>query len=214
MTDKDRIHLTISFAKEKMAQYDASHDWFHIERVWNLSKKIMQTERGDPIVVEIASLIHDITDRKYFEGTESEGRAMLSRFLQKLDLTTEQSDKIQGIIREMSFSKQGHMVCDEQRIVQDADRLDAIGAIGIARCLYYAGRKNNPIHQPGILGEHKDIESYRKYGSSTAISHFYDKLFKIKDSMLTHTGKRLAAERHAFLESYIERFLAEWSGEQ
>ena len=195
-----------------MSSNDASHDWYHVERVWNTAKAIASTEKVDILVVELAALLHDITDRKYFKGTKQEGRELIQGFLKTLALSSTQNGKILSIIEEMSFSKEGNITCSEQQVVQDADRLDAIGAIGIARCMYYAAVHDNPMHIPGLLGEHESISAYKRHGSSTAISHFYDKLLKVKDTMLTKKGQEIAKYRHSFLQSYLDQFLSEWEG--
>ena len=195
-----------------MKTFDSSHDWSHVNRVWNNAKHIATEESVDLLVVELAALLHDITDRKYFKGSDLEGMILLKDFLETLNISSLQTQKILAIIEQMSFSKNGEITCVEQKIVQDADRLDAIGAIGVARCIYYAACHNNPIHIPGILGEHDTVEAYKSQGSSTAISHFYDKLLKVKDTMLTASGQKMADHRHQFLVTYLEQFLKEWEG--
>lgn len=207
-----QISATISFVKTRMQAFDASHDWYHVERVWKNAKQICQKENVDSEIVELAAILHDVIDRKYFKGSPAEGQQLIRNHLQEIELSDHRIQIILDIINNMSFSKNGKVTSPEQRVVQDADRLDAIGAIGIARCIYYAAKMDNPIHLPGILGEYEDISAYRKNGSSTAISHFYDKLLKIKNTMLTTTGQKIAEERHRRLITYLNDFLSEWEG--
>ncbi len=208
------IEKTIAFVKEQIQANGISHDWYHIERVWKNAQIINSQENLDPEIVELSALLHDVTDRKYYLGTPEEGRLLLFDFLTSLAVNESKVEQILNIIYNMSFSKEGTITCEEQKVVQDADRLDAIGAIGIARCIAYAAEIGNPIHIPGVFGEHNKISEYRKKGSASAISHFYDKLLHIKDRMLTSSGKRIAHNRHAFMIQYLEQFKREWSGSQ
>ena len=206
------ISNTIEFVKGHIKDFGPSHDWSHIERVWKNALAIARYEDVDHTIIQLAALLHDINDRKYYQGTKVEGDNRIRTFLRSQAVSEIQIDQILDIINNMSFSSDGIASSMAHRIVQDADRLDAIGAVGIARCIAYATEKGNPIHIPGLLGEHKTIGAYREKGSSSAISHFFDKLLHIKDRMLTAEGKRIAQIRHAFMERYLDQFLNEWDG--
>jgi len=210
--DKQVIEETKAYVKENFSAYGSSHDWEHIRRVWTNAKQIAQEETVDLYTVELAALLHDLTDRKYYKGTEEEGNKMLTDFLKRKNIKAPRITRILEIINNMSYSKNAEVLSPEQAVVQDADRLDAIGAIGIARCMAYSGEINNPIYLPDIDQTPKSIKDYKKSGSTSAIAHFYDKLFLIKDKMVTPVGKKIAEQRHIFMQSYIEQFLQEYQG--
>jgi len=210
--DKQVIEETKAYVKESFSAYGSSHDWEHIRRVWTNAKQIAQEETVDLYTVELAALLHDLTDRKYYKGTEEEGNKMLTDFLKRKNIEPSRITRILEIINNMSYSKNAEVLSPEQAVVQDADRLDAIGAIGIARCMAYSGEINNPIYLPDIDQTPKSIKDYKKSGSTSAIAHFYDKLFLIKDKMVTPAGKKIAEQRHIFMQSYIDQFLQEYQG--
>lgn len=208
------INKTIDFVKETLAGAEGGHDWFHIQRVWNNAKMILEQEgEGDRLTVELAALLHDISDPKFNDGDEDKGSQIAYNFLSRQGLDRDRIEHIQTIIKYTSFKggfNQGPLSSIEFRIVQDADRLDALGAIGIARAFNYGGFKNRPLHNPEIRPAAYDSpESYRNSDAPT-INHFYEKLLKLKDLMNTETGRKLAEERHKFMQEYLDRFFSEW----
>ena len=208
------IEKTISFVKETLAGAEGGHDWYHIERVWNTARFIRDQEgKGELLCIELAALLHDISDAKFNGGDEEKGSRMASEFLEKLGLEQEKVDHIQSIIQHVSYKggfSQDQIDTIEFQIVQDADRLDAIGAIGIARAFNYGGFKNRPIHNPEMpLQEYNDSKAYHKSDAPT-INHFYEKLLKLKDLMNTATGKEMADQRHAYMLQFLDQFYREW----
>ena len=209
------IAETVKFVKHTLEGAESGHDWWHIQRVWNNALQIIKTETAEQLIVELAALLHDIADSKFHNGDEEIGPKIAGDFLYSQQLPQDLILNVQQIIRNMSFKasfekKQFHS--KELEIVQDADRLDAIGAIGIARAFTYGGFKNRELYNPGIppaLNMNKE-----EYKNSTAptINHFYEKLLLLKDKMSTETGKRIAAERHVFMEQYLAQFYKEWDG--
>lgn len=211
------IYQTIQFVKETLKDAEGGHDWFHIERVWKTSRNIATHEQVNITVVELAALLHDIADAKFHHGDEELGPQKARQFLQQLNVEEDIIDHVENIIRNISF-KGGNFTASlstpELMVVQDADRLDALGAIGIARAFNYGGFKNRPLYDPAVSPNlSMDKETYKKSTAPT-INHFYEKLLLLKDRMNTATGKKMAAERHAFMEKYLEHFYAEWNGEQ
>ncbi len=210
----DLIENTIAFVQKNLGGADGGHDWYHIERVWKTARYIREKEgSGDLLVIELGALLHDISDPKFNGGDEKKGSRIAYRFLRDQGLEPQKADHIRDIIQHVSYK--GGMVQDlihtiEFQIVQDADRLDAIGAIGIARAFNYGGFKNRPIHIPGKeLQEYRDPEAYHRSDAPT-INHFYEKLLKLKDLMNTATGKKLAEERHAYMLGFLDQFNREW----
>ncbi|TAJ13586.1 HD domain-containing protein [Marinilabiliaceae bacterium JC017] len=197
--------------REKLAVTDAGHDWWHAVRVRNNAMKIAEQEGGDLLVIEVAALIHDLVDDKFFEPEEA--IQDVGFFLAEQGLDNDRINQVVEIITTMSFSKEleGLKVTSlESRIVQDADRLDAIGAIGIARAFSYGGHKQREMYNPDIAPvKHADASSYRNNGGHT-INHFYEKLLFLKDKMKTAAGRQMAQQRHGFMEAYLEQFYAEW----
>lgn len=198
---------------------DASgHDWWHIDRVRKLAKNIAENELEDInlFVCEMAALLHDVADGK-LNDTEAEGEKKVRNWLSQYPLTKEETQQIMGIILHLSYKGGTNKVVlssIEGRIVQDADRLDAMGAIGIARTMAYSGSKNRLIHDPAKKArDHLTIEEYRS-GEDTAIMHFYEKLLRLKDEMNTTVGEQLAEKRHVYMEDYLREFYAEWDGER
>jgi len=207
----------IAFAKEKLEAFDGGHDWFHTERVLNNARAIWREEQqGDLQVIELAAVLHDIADTKFGSSSEDEGGELAYTFLLDKGLDRDKADRIRDIINSISFRKHKE-VSGEQSIefciVQDADRLDAIGAIGIARAFNYGGYKQRPLYDPDIPPvDFSDRESYKKSTAPT-INHFYEKLFLLKDMMHTDAAKKIASERHDFMEIFLEKFLEEWKME-
>lgn len=203
------------FAKERLSGEGTGHDWWHIERVRNNARLINETEKGDPFVIELAVLLHDIGDRKVIKQEEDD-HSIAKNFLEEQCVSNDAINKAMFIIENMSFSislnKQNTGAPVEFHVAQDADRLDAIGAIGVARAFAYGGSKQRPLYDPTKKTQELDsTEIYRKLDSST-FHHFEEKLFLLKDLMNTTTAKEIAEERDAFMKEYLERFLDEWNG--
>ncbi len=214
---QENIRDTISFVKNELANAEAGHDWFHVERVWKTAKSIALQEGADIFVVELAALLHDIADAKFNNGDEEIGPRKAGEFLQTLDIDPELIFHVQNIIKYMSFkSSFDNPVFSslEMQIVQDADRLDAIGAIGIARAFTYGGYKNRELYNPKIEPNLSQTKEEYKNTSAPTINHFYEKLLLLKDKMNTKAGKELAIGRHDFMLQYLNQFYGEWNGEK
>jgi uncharacterized protein len=217
MTQQQIIDKTIQFVKIQLQDAEGGHDWFHIERVWKNAKLIAKEEDCDTAVVELGALLHDIADSKFHDGDETVGPRVAREFLESLELQEEIISHVEHIIKYISY-KGGHQSKDftskELDIVQDADRLDAIGAIGIARAFNYGGFKNRSIYDPNSAPDlHMTKEEYKK-GTAPTINHFYEKLLLLKDLMHTETGKKTAQQRHDYMQSFLNQFYAEWNGEK
>ena len=215
LTNEDQITKTIAFVKQQLANAEGGHDWFHIERVFNNVLLISKTERVDKIVVSLAALLHDIADSKFHNGDETIGPKIAREFLFNLNVDSAVIEHVINIIENISFkggnvSRKFHS--KELDVVQDADRLDAIGAIGIARCFNYGGFKNRQLYNPDIKPNLKMTKEEYKSSTAPTINHFYEKLLLLKDKMNTNTGKRIASDRHAFMELYLKQFYNEWEG--
>lgn len=210
------IDTTISFVKEQLAHAEGGHDWFHIERVYKNALLILKEEECDETVVKLAALLHDIADSKFHGGDESVGPKIAREFLESQNISKEIITHVIAIIENISF-KGGNFEktfsSKELAIVQDADRLDAIGAIGITRTFNYGGFKNRPLYNPNI--QPKLNMSKEEYINSEAptLNHFYEKLLLLKDKMNTETGKKIAKKRHDFMVHFLAQFYAEWDGE-
>ena len=215
-TDKI-LENTIHFVKDQLKGAEGGHDWFHIERVYNNALLISKKETGNIFVVSLAALLHDIADSKFHNGDESIGPKIAKEFLQTQNIKLEIIEHIVNIIKNTSF-KGGNFTKDfeskELDIVQDADRLDAIGAIGIARCFNYGGFKEREIYNPKIKPNLKMTKEEYKNANAPSINHFYEKLLLLKNKMNTNTGKALAEKRHAFMLLYLDQFYREWNGMQ
>jgi len=213
---QDTIKDTIVFVKKTLENAEAGHDWFHIERVYKTALNINEREKGDGLVVSFAALLHDIADPKFNNGDEELGPNVAESFLKSIAVDEETISHVKLIIQNMSFKNSfdgSGFSSKEMQIVQDADRLDAIGAIGIARAFTYGGFKNRILYNPMIKPEqHLSKESYKNTTAPT-INHFYEKLLLLKDMMNTRTGKIIAEERHNFMLQYLEQFYKEWEGE-
>lgn len=213
------INKTKDYVRNLLSDDGSGHDWWHIYRVWNTAKLIGKKEGADMIVVELAALLHDVADRKFNEGDVKAGTAKVRKFLSSLKVKRQVADHVCEIVSTCSFAtsftgtgKRKQMKTLEGKVVQDADRLDAIGAIGTARTFAYGGSRNHPMYSPGSKPKkHMTTEEYVK-GESHTINHFYEKLLLLKDLMNTGTAKRIAAKRHAFMEKFLDRFFKEWVG--
>lgn len=209
------IEQTETFVKAELSNAEGGHDWWHIYRVWKTSQKIAETEDADLFVVELAALLHDIADPKFHNGDEEIGPRLAEEFLSGQKVESAALDHVINIIKNMSFKSSLGKVdfhSPEMAVVQDADRLDAIGAIGIARAFNYGGFKNRPLYNPELKPRlNMSKEEYKK-GDSPTINHFYEKLLLLKDKMNTLTGKRMAEERHQYMEGFLDQFYKEWEG--
>jgi uncharacterized protein len=214
MSKSSIIQKTEDFVKENHTYDSSGHDWWHIFRVRNLAKYICEKEGGDSFLIELAALLHDVADWKFHNGNEEIGIQKVRSFLEKQALDNDSIEKICRIISEVSFKGAGHSSSTnslESEIVQDADRLDALGAIGIARCFAYGGSKSREIYNPEIEPQlHKDFEEYKK-AKGTTIKHFYEKLLLLKDRMNTTTAWKMAEQRHQIIEDYLQNFYKEWN---
>ena len=211
------IKQTVDFVRKTLADAEGGHDWFHIERVWKTARFIHQKEgSGDLLTIELVALLHDISDAKFNGGDDEMGSRMAVVFLEKQGIDPVRLEHIQSIIKHVSFKggfPQDQINTIEFQIVQDADRLDAIGAIGIARAFNYGGFKNRPIHDPAkALQQYKDSKAYHKSDAPT-INHFYEKLLKLKDLMNTKTGKQMALQRNQYMLEFLDQFYSEWDPE-
>lgn len=217
MQKEEIVELTVRFVKDSLKEAESGHDWWHILRVWNTAKAIALEEQVDGLIVELAALLHDIADSKFHNGDEEIGPETAKKFMQSIGLQQDTSFHVEQIIRNMSFkSSLGELTfhSKELEVVQDADRLDAIGAIGIARAFTYGGYKNRELFNPQIPPNlNMSKEDYKKNTAPT-INHFYEKLLLLKDKMNTAAGKRLAEKRHLFMEDFLNQFYAEWNGEK
>lgn len=206
------IDNTVQFVRETLKNAEGGHDWWHIHRVWTNAKLIAQTEKADPLIVELAALLHDIADSKFHTGDEEIGPRTAGNYLLSQDVDAAVIEHVQQIIRHMSFKSsfdKQTFHSPELAIVQDADRLDAIGAIGIARAFNYGGFKGREIYNPEIEPNLKMSKDEYKNSPAPSINHFYEKLLLLKDKMNTPTGRQLAEQRHQFMVAYLQQFYLE-----
>ncbi|NDI98629.1 HD domain-containing protein [Flavobacterium sp. LaA7.5] len=217
MTNPSLIHKTINFVKEQLENAEGGHDWFHIQRVYNNALKIAETEACDLLVVQLGALLHDIADSKFHNGDETVGPKVARGFLEQENIDEATIAHVVNIIENISF-KGGNFERKfnsiELEIVQDADRLDAIGAIGIARTFNYGGFKNRALYNPDIAPKMNMTKEEYKKSDNPTINHFYEKLLLLKDRMNTQTGKTLAQGRHDYMVNFLSQFYAEWEGEK
>jgi uncharacterized protein len=218
MIDLELIETTKSFVKEELKDAEGGHDWFHTERVYNNALTIARAESVNLLIVQLASLLHDIADPKFHNGDETIGPKKAREFLFKNNVDSTVIEHVVNIIKHMSFKNSLEagepFVSEELFVVRDADRLDAIGAIGIARCFNYGGFKNRALYNPDIKPNFNMSKAEYKSSTAPTINHFYEKLLQLKDQMHTNTAKRLAKERHAFMEKFLDQFYKEWEGEK
>ena len=207
---------TIDFVKKELKDAEGGHDWFHIERVYKNALNIGRHESVDLEVVQLGALLHDIADSKFHDGDETIGPKKAREFLFQQNVSSEVIEHVVKIIANMSFSKSLDkniiFTSPELEVVQDADRLDAVGAIGIARAFNYGGFKDRAIYDPEITPNLNLSKAEYKNSTAPTINHFYEKLLLLKDKMNTKTGKRLAENRHKFMMQYLEQLYAEWEG--
>ncbi|MEE9350152.1 MAG: HD domain-containing protein [Flavobacteriaceae bacterium] len=210
------IKNTITFVKKELQNAESGHDWFHIERVYKNAMLIAKEENVDLFIVELAALLHDIADSKFHNGDETIGPKKAGEFLTSQHIETKSKEHIVAIIANMSFSKslgkEKLFNSLELQVVQDADRLDAIGAIGIARAFNYGGYKNRALYNPSIKPNLNFTKEAYKKSTAPTINHFYEKLLLLKDKMNTKTAKKIATKRHDFMTSYLNQFKSEWEG--
>jgi uncharacterized protein len=210
------IEKTITYVKKQLANAEGGHDWWHIERVWKSAKKIAETENVNLLVVELGALLHDIADAKFHDGDEELGPQIAAAFMREINVDQETILHVLQIIKHISFKggKEAQTFTSlELNVVQDADRLDAIGAIGIARTFNYGGFKNREIFNPNVTPNLLMTKEEYKKSDAPSINHFYEKLLLLKDLMNTETGKQMAIQRHQFMELYLAQFYQEWNGE-
>ncbi|WP_114753908.1 HD domain-containing protein [Flavobacterium glaciei] len=217
MNNPDLINKTILFVKEKLDNAEGGHDWFHIERVFKNAVLIAKNEDCDVTIVKLGALLHDIADSKFHDGDESIGPKIAREFLESENVDEEIITHVVNIIENISF-KGGNFEKKfssiELDVVQDADRLDAIGAIGIARTFNYGGFKNRALYNPKIAPNSGMTKEEYKKNDAPTLNHFYEKLLLLKDKMNTVTGKQIALERHRYMEGFLAQFYAEWEGEK
>ncbi|MEZ2413849.1 HD domain-containing protein [Muriicola sp. E247] len=219
MTNTELVEATIDFVKETLLDAEAGHDWFHTQRVFKNALLISKDEKVDVLVVSLGALLHDIADSKFHKGDETVGPRLAREFLSSLEIEEKTIEQVCYIIEHISFKnnigkKNNTRHPLELQVVQDADRLDALGAIGIARAFHYGGFKNRKLYDPDIPPNLNMNKSTYKNSESPTINHFYEKLLLLKDKMNTETGKRIAAQRHDFLLNFLEQFYAEWNGDR
>lgn len=212
---KSNIEQTIEFVRYSLAGAEAGHDWWHIYRVWQTAKTIGSRENVNMEIVEFAALLHDIADSKFHDGNEEIGPKKAADFLKSISVDLETVHHVQEIIRNMSFKSSLGKISfhsKELEVVQDADRLDAIGAMGIARAFSFGGFKQREFYNPDIPPALNMNKEDYKNSKAPTINHFYEKLLLLKDKMNTETGKELALQRHQFMEIFLEQFYSEWNG--
>ena len=211
------IQITIEYVKTALKNSEGGHDWFHIERVWKNAMLIAKEEDCDMELVQLAALLHDIADSKFYGGDEEIGPRKAKEYLVNAGIEVHKVDHIVAIIENVSF-KGGHNTRNhssiELDIVQDADRLDAIGAIGIARTFNYGGFKNRAIYDPSIAPNLNMTKEEYKKSTAPTINHFYEKLLLLKDLMNTESGKRIAEQRHRYMQGFLDQFYQEWNGQR
>ena len=226
MNKKEIIEKTELFVKQTLSKDSTGHDWWHVHRVRNLAKRIARHEGADIFVVELAALLHDIGDYKFFQGDEEAGTAKIGEWLSSLEISPSFIDKIVEITSQISFmhtlpakgersNKKNFPIpifSKELMAVTDADRLDAMGAIGIARAFTYGGFFNRPIYDPATKPSKSITKEEYKTTKAPSINHFYEKLLKLKDMMYTKLGHKMAKRRHRFLNLYLKQFFKEWKG--
>lgn len=217
MEHKEVLAQTEAYVRQTLEGECTGHDWWHIDRVRNTACAIAREEHADLYIVELGALLHDIADWKFHGGDESAGVQKARAWLKSLSVDSHIIDAVIHVIEHVSFKGAGvasQMQSIEGTCVQDADRLDALGAIGIARCFAYGGSKGRALYNPEQTPiMHASFEAY-KNNTSSSVHHFYEKILLLKDRMNTHAGRRIAEQRHAFLEKYLQQFHAEWNGER
>ncbi len=212
----DIISETVVFVKNQLKNAEAGHDWFHIERVWKTARKLAEKEKANMQVVELAALLHDIADPKFHNGDETLASRIAGDFLSKNGVDGNVKAEVLLIIENMSFKNRKEAPKNpsiEFQVVQDADRLDAIGAIGIARAFTFGGFKNNILHNPEIPPKPAMSKEEYKKSDGTTVNHFYEKLLLLKDMMNTETARKTAEHRHLYMENFLKEFGREWDAD-
>ena len=216
MNKKKVVQNTIHFVKKTLDRSEGGHDWFHINRVYKNALLIAKNEKVDIFVVQLGALLHDIADAKFYHGDESIGPKKARDFLESQQVEETVISHIENIILfisyKSSFDHNRSFSSPELNVIQDADRLDAIGAIGIARCFNYGGFKNRSLYDPTIEPNLEMTKEQYKKSTAPTINHFYEKLLLLKDKMNTKTGQLLAKERHRYMEGFLQQFYEEWNG--
>lgn len=217
MKSENTVQKTADYVKHKLEGEGSGHDWWHIYRVWQMSKLLQQIEGGNRLVVELAALIHDLIDRKFIGGDIDKGIANTETLLMKMGVDSSVIEQVVIAASDVTFSKsigKEKPRTKEGEIVQDADRLDAIGAVGIARCFSYGGSKNRLIYDPNNKPKAwSDPEAYKR-SNTPSINHFYEKLLLLKDLINTQTAQKIAEERHQVMVKFLDQFYAEWDGKK
>lgn len=217
MDNSNLLNNTITFVKEQLANAEGGHDWFHIERVYKNALLIAEGEKCDLTVVKLGSLLHDIADSKFHDGDETVGPRLARQFLEQQGAPEDMIVHVLNIIENISF-KGGNFERSfnsiELQIVQDADRLDALGAIGIARAFNYGGFKGRALYDPAIAPNLNMTREEYKATTAPTLNHFYEKLLLLKDRFNTKTGKKIAEGRHKYMQGFLSQFYAEWDGEK
>lgn len=210
------LHDTEQLIRDRLAGDSSGHDWWHIDRVRRNALRIAREEHADLFVVELASLLHDVADWKFHGGDDTVGPRVAREWLTQNDVPAQTVELVCEIIASLSFKGAGvptEMRTLEGKCVQDGDRLDAIGAIGIARAFAFGGHFGRAIHDPDVSPQqHQSFTEYKSKNGAT-INHFYEKLLLLKDRMQTSTGRQLAAQRHLYMQQYLEQFFREWNAE-
>jgi uncharacterized protein len=218
MTNNNLIEVTKNYVQATLKDAEGGHDWFHTLRVYHNAILISKGENVDALVVALGALLHDIADSKFHDGDDTIGPKMAREFLFKHNVDSLVIEHVIKIIENISFNKsleEGEkFTSPELDVVQDADRLDAIGAIGIARCFNYGGFKNRALFDPSIKPNMNMTKEEYKTSTAPTINHFYEKLLLLSDKMNTKTGKRIAKQRHQFMEQFLDQFYAEWDGKR
>jgi uncharacterized protein len=217
MNKKEIIQKTADYVKSQLEGESSGHDWWHIYRVWNNAKLIAREEKCDKFIVKLGALLHDIGDPKFHDGDQAVGPKLARKFLKGLGVEEDIIKHVQNIVEKISFTqhvKDAHAETLEAQVVQDADRLDAIGAIGIARAFATGAKFNEIFYDPDVEpGEYISIVKNRTK-VHTVINHFYEKLLLLKNLMNTKTGKKIAEARHDYMKKYLDQFFAEWNGKK
>jgi len=216
MNKKEIINKTVEFVKSTLTKAEGGHDWWHIYRVWKSAKSLAKTENVDIFIVELGALLHDIADSKFHGGDEEIGAIKASKFLTSINVDQPTIVHITNIINNISFKggkEKQTFNSKELEVLQDADRLDAIGAIGISRAFSYGGYKMRELYNPNISPNLQMTKEEYKNSTAPTINHFYEKLLLLKDRMNTQAGKKAAEKRHEYMETFLTQFYAEWEGD-
>jgi len=210
------ISKTAEHVREELSGESSGHDWFHVYRVWKLAEHIGKQEGADMFIVEMTALLHDLDDFK-ITGEHSKDKKNATSWMENMQVGADTQQKIIKIIQNMGFTDhiEGQKsLSKEGEVVQDADRLDALGAIGIGRAFAYGGKMQRPLHDPAEQPKKEMSKEHYMSRKGTTINHFHEKLLLLKELMNTDAGRKMAAHRHQFMEQYLEEFFKEWEGER